>query len=114
ACILARSWDAPDAAAEHCVTRSEASPYEPGQVYKRELPLLLAVIPVDLPITFAVLDGYACLGPDRTPGLGAHLYDALSCRFPVIGVATTAFADTPSEEVLRGRSERPLYVTSIG
>lgn len=113
-CVMAQSWDAANAASEHTVVQSTAASYQPGQFYKRELPLLLAVIPVGLPITFAVVDGYTSLGPDLTPALGAHLFEALSGRFPVIGVAKTAFVGTPAEEVLRGRSERPLYVTSIG
>lgn len=113
ACVLAQSWDAAETASEHTVLQSVTSPYQPGQFYKRELPLLLSVIP-QLPITFAVVDGYASLGPDLTPGLGARLYGALSEKYPVVGIAKTVFKDTPAVEVLRGQSERPLYVTSIG
>lgn len=114
ACVLATSWQDDKGASEHTITRNEAWPYEPGQFYKRELPLLLAVMPTDATITFAVVDGYAWLGPERTAGLGEHLYDATLRRFPVIGVAKTAFAQTAAAEVLRGKSQRPLYVTCAG
>lgn len=114
ACVLASSWEANEPHGEFCATRDEVSAYEPGQFYKRELPLLLAVIPVDTPINCAVVDGYAWLGPDKAPGLGAHLYAALSGHVPVIGVAKTRYVDTPATEVLRGQSQRPLFVTAAG
>lgn len=86
--------------------------YEPGAFWKRELPLILAVL-ADRPLTAVIVDGYAWLGPDR-PGLGAHVHRALGV--PVIGVAKTSFAGAESvaEPVLRGVARRPLHVTAAG
>jgi deoxyribonuclease V len=61
-----------------------------------------------------IIDGYVWLGPSQ-PGLGAHLYEALGRRVAVIGVAKTRFLKAePVEEVLRGRSRTPLFVTAAG
>jgi deoxyribonuclease V len=90
--------------------------YEPGAFYKRELPLLLAVIDKSpMEISAIVVDGYVWLGHEGQPGLGAHLYEAIERRTPVIGVAKTKYKDdTWSAPVLRGASKSPLYVTSVG
>lgn len=90
--------------------------YEPGAFYKRELPLLLSVIDgSQMDIATIVVDGYVWLGHERQPGLGAHLYEKLERRVPVIGVAKTKFrGDTWSIPVLRGTSGSPLYITSVG
>jgi deoxyinosine 3'endonuclease (endonuclease V) len=55
-------------------TRAE---YVPGQFYKRELPLLRAVID-NLPSrpSMLIIDGYVWLGATDAPGLGAHLFEA--------------------------------------
>jgi len=89
------------------------SPYIPGQFYRRELPCILALlerireVPEEM-----IVDGYVMLG-DR-PGLGRHLFDHLGGRVPVIGVAKSGYRGSTGVEVLRGRSRRPLYVTSAG
>jgi deoxyribonuclease V len=115
ACVLFRDWG--DAAeAGHLVERGPpAEPYEPGQFYRRELPHLLKVLAaVREPLEAVVIDGYVWLGEER-PGLGAHLYEALGRRLPVIGVAKTAFHSSGlAVPVLRGRSQRPLFVTAVG
>ncbi len=115
ACVLFREWD--DAAeASHVVVRGPpAEPYEPGQFYRRELPHLLKVLAeVREPLETVVIDGYVWLGEEK-PGLGAHLYEALGRRVPVIGVAKTAFQASPfAVPVLRGQSQRPLFVTAVG
>jgi deoxyribonuclease V len=60
------------------------------------------------------VDGYVWLGPGEK-GLGAHLFDALEGRTPVVGVAKNPFySATEAVEVRRGGSERPLYTTSVG
>lgn len=92
-------------------------PYEPGAFYKRELPCIMALLAaVDLDeLTAIVVDGYVSLGQAEKPGLGMHLYNAIDCEVPVIGVAKNRFADTPEKcEVLRGDSQSPLFVTSVG
>jgi len=115
ACVLFHAWaDAPEAA--HRVEYGPpAEPYEPGQFYRRELPHLLKVLAsVQEPLEALVIDGYVWLGEER-PGLGAHLYEALGRRLPVIGVAKTAFQSSHlAVPVLRGQSRRPLFVTAVG
>lgn len=91
--------------------------YEPGQFYKRELPVLMALLcESPLPVSTIIVDGYVWLNANRDrPGLGARLHDALGSRVPVIGVAKTRFeGDTWSKEILRGESQAPLFVTSVG
>ena len=94
----------------------EPQRYEPGEFYKRELPVLMRLLeesPVEA--SAFIVDGYVWLSGDGRPGLGARLYEALAARVPVIGVAKTQFHDDDwSKQVLRGGSAAPLYVTSVG
>jgi deoxyribonuclease V len=98
--------------------REGIAAYEPGQFYKRELPCILDLLrQVDLsPLEAIVIDGFVVLDDAGSPGLGAHLYEALEKRVPVIGVAKTNFATIHAAkiEVLRGDSVRPLYITATG
>jgi deoxyinosine 3'endonuclease (endonuclease V) len=90
ACVVATCWQTGEAHREYFAMRDQVSPYEPGQFYRRELPLLLAAIhEVETSIDCVVVDGYVWLRPDSARGLGAHLYEALVGRVPVIGVAKT-------------------------
>jgi deoxyribonuclease V len=116
-CVLAAAWTAASAVAE--ISRLFAGPpavYVPGEFYKRELPLLQAVIGgiSPRPATI-VIDGYVWLGANGAPGLGGHLFNALQPAIPVIGVAKTRFrGDVWSAPVCRGMSRRSLYVTAAG
>jgi deoxyribonuclease V len=117
ACLLADTWTTATPAMEisKCLECAPAK-YVPGEFYKRELPLLRAVIDdlTHLPSILAI-DGYVWLGADNTPGLGAHLFQALHAATPIVGVAKTRYRnDTWSEPVYRGKSRRPLYVTAAG
>ena len=114
ACVLFREWSDAEPFLELVRRLPDAAPYEPGSFFRRELPCLLAVLQ-DLPYLPAtlVIDGYVWLGESR-PGLGAHLHEALGGRSAVIGVAKTPFRGAPAQEVTRGRSRSPLYVTAIG
>ena len=91
----------------------EPASYVPGSFYKRELPCILALldklkqIPVEM-----IIDGYVWLG--ARSGLGQHLFEALGCRIPVIGVAKSAFPGAAAEKIYRGTSRRPLYITAAG
>ncbi len=108
--------DWPDEAAlrEWTSTIEGVSPYEPGSFYKRELPCLLALLaPVLEQLSAVVVDGHAWLEAER-PGLGHHLWRALSQQVPVIGVAKSRFHGGYALEVLRGGSRKPLYVTGAG
>ena len=115
ACLLCNGWAAPGPTHALIAHVRDVAPYEPGLFYKRELPCLLAVLTkVPEPPAVIVIDGYVWLGQERRPGLGAHLYDALDRATPVIGVAKTAFVDTPAATAVRGASARPLWVTAAG
>jgi deoxyribonuclease V len=93
---------------------TDVAPYEPGAFYKRELPCILALLErLKAQPDIIIVDGYADLGVEH-PGLGRHLFDALGGRVSVIGVAKTAFKAAPHVEVIRGKSTKPLFVTSAG
>jgi deoxyribonuclease V len=117
ACLLANSWTTATPAVEisRCFACAPAE-YVPGEFYKRELPLLLAVInDLSLRPSMLVIDGYVWLGPTSEPGLGAHLFAALHSATPIVGIAKSRYRDdTWSERVYRGESRRPLYVTAAG
>ena len=117
ACLLADTWTAATPAMEisRCLQCAPAE-YVPGEFYKRELPLLRAVIDDLTPRpSLLVIDGYVWLGAINAPGLGAHLFEALHAATPIIGVAKTQYRnDTCSERVYRGKSRRPLFVTAVG
>jgi len=117
ACLLADAWTAatPTMETSRCLPCAPSA-YVPGQFYKRELPLLRAVID-GLPSrpSMLVIDGYVWLGATDAPGLGAHLFEELHAVTPIVGVAKTAYRnDTWSERVYRGGSRKPLYVTTAG
>jgi deoxyribonuclease V len=115
-CVLAKDWAAAEASAELAKhLPGAAQRYEPGAFYRRELPLLLAII-AELPSmpSAYVIDGYVWFGPDK-PGLGARLYDAIGAGTPVVGVAKTHFyGDTCSIPLSRGKSRRLLHITAAG
>jgi len=115
ACIVADGWTAGIESGRHVIRTGAAADYEPGEFYRRELPLLLAALKAvgTLPDVI-VIDGYVWLGEGRK-GLGAHLHQALGGERPVVGVAKTEFrsASAISLPVMRG-SARPLFVTAEG
>jgi deoxyribonuclease V len=115
-CVLAEDWASSAAAVQFAkYVAGIPEQYEPGAFYKRELPLLLAMIEA-LPFTphAYVIDGYVWLGLEK-PGLGAHLYSALGSCAPIVGIAKTPFhGDTCSIPVSRGQSKHPLLITAAG
>ena len=117
ACLVATDPGSP-APTRHATVRQGAPvPYEPGSFYKRELPLLLAVLHKAAPIPdLIVIDGYVWLDADGALGLGAHLHEALGKNHTIIGVGKTAYrgAETWCEQVVRGSGSRPLFVTAAG
>ena len=97
------------------VLAHEAADYHPGEFYKRELPVLLALLDGSDAPDLIIIDGYVHLDADGRAGLGAHLHAALGGRIPIIGAAKTPFrGDDWSSSVLRGQSTRPLHVTAAG
>ncbi len=98
---------------EHTADIAHPAPYEPGALYKRELPCIRAVLALGPRLGLLIVDGYTTLDPQGRPGLGAHAADALG--IPVMGIAKTPFrGGTHAVEVIRGTSTRPLYVTTAG
>ena len=113
--ITFRDWTDANALKEQLVQLSDVQEYEPGQFFRRELPCLLAVLRALPPVDVIVIDGYVWMGDGNKPGLGAHLYQALGERTPVVGVAKTKFRGAHcASEVIRGKSTRPLFVMAAG
>jgi len=119
ACVVAESWSSEIPLATYICDIESVQEYEPGAFYRRELPCLLQVLGL-LPSQpdAVVIDGYVWLSDASRPGLGAHLYQAMGVRTPVIGVAKTAFHGAAScpivVQVQRGSSKNPLFVTAVG
>lgn len=102
---------------ESLVIRCDAADkYVAGKFYQRELvPLMNIINQLNHPIETFVLDAYCHLGEAGSPGLGHFVREQLPNDSNVIGVAKNQFRDTNhAVKLLRGKSTRPLYVTSIG
>ena len=114
AAVLLDGWRAEVPFAQHRVTLDAAAPYVPGRFKDRELPALLRLLAeVKFFNGLLIIDAYCTLDPSGAPGLGAYLFDALG--LPVVGVAKNRFQRaTHAQEILRGGSRRPLFVTACG
>lgn len=112
--VYATSWTSETGEAEAHVVAGPPPPYEPGEFYRRELPLLLRALRGRM-ADVIVIDGYVHLSADGAPGLGARLYDAIGGAAAVVGVAKNPFrGEAFSQRVRRGGSESPLFVTAAG
>lgn len=112
ACVGFDAWADPLASIEVVVRSAQpAAEYQAGAFYVRELPFLLAVLERMPALDIVIVDGYVWLGDDH-PGLGKHLHDVRGGI--VIGVAKTRYTGASAVEIVRGDSERPLFVTAIG
>ncbi len=121
ALAVATSWSDPGPFRVTLSAPLRPEPYAPGAFYRRELPLLRAVLDAARteravpPAAILLVDGYAVLDRSGSPGLGARLFEAIEGRAAVIGVAKTPLrGDDLSIAIRRGRSATPLYVTAIG
>lgn len=113
AAVLFESWTDTTPKAHFTAVVEDVQPYVPGEFFRRELPILLAVIGrIQEPLQIILVDGYARLG--QKPGLGQYLYEKLDEKIPVIGVAKSRFHGANAAEVLRGGSRSPLYITAAG
>ena len=117
ACILFDNWSEENYKFETEIIEQNEE-YKPGEFYKRELPCILSLlkkIKIDK-IDLIIVDGYVYLDDNLKLGLGGHLYKNLEGKIPIIGVAKTNFKTLKEakKEILRGNSEKPLYITSIG
>jgi deoxyinosine 3'endonuclease (endonuclease V) len=102
---------------EYTIKIDKINDYVPGQFFKRELPCLVEVIKiVKEEITTIIIDGYVWLSDNGKPGLGAHLYDEMDRKIPVIGVAKHHFHSNGNNcrIVCRGESRNGLFITSAG
>jgi deoxyribonuclease V len=114
--VTAEDWISAKPLDELMLKRGPQKAYAPGEFYRRELPLLLAALKkIDAPDAI-LIDGYVWLDAKGRRGLGAYLFEEMGQDIPVIGAAKTRFAGAVSfsEQVLRGRSENPLWVTAAG
>jgi deoxyribonuclease V len=97
---------------------NEVSEYIPGEFYKRELPCIIEILnKVDLnTIDTIIIDGHIYVDDDLKYGLGGYVWQAVNEKIPIIGVAKTSFYKNKAtvQEVTRGNSAKPLYVSSIG
>lgn len=108
-------WDGTRFTDSHSFVKYEIEPYTPGEFYRRELPCALDLLGrLKTQPDIIIVDGYVDIGVDH-PGLGRHLFNALSGHVVVVGVAKTSFYGAPHVEVTRGHmSKKPLYVTAAG
>jgi exodeoxyribonuclease-5/deoxyribonuclease V len=117
-CIAFESWENENNFKIYHETIEDVDNYISGEFYKRELPCilsLLTIVGLDN-IELIIVDGFVFLDDNNKFGLGAYLYQKLNKKIPVIGVAKRDFAtiNKNRKEVTRGKSENPLFVTSIG
>jgi len=115
--VTAEDWTSTKALHELVLKRGPQKAYAPGEFYRRELPLLLAALKkLDADPSAILIDGYVWLDARGRRGLGAHLYEELGQKVSVIGAAKTRFAGAQkfAEQVIRGRSTAPLFVTAAG
>ncbi|MBL3658111.1 endonuclease V [Fulvivirga sp. 2943] len=116
-CLLFENWE--DAAPYSILSEitEGVADYEPGEFYKRELPCILSLLEkVEHTIHTIIIDGYVTLTDKGKPGLGAHLYQSLDPKVPIIGVAKSGFHENSKlvRELHRGESKNPLYITAAG
>lgn len=95
----------------------EVEEYIPGEFYKRELPCILKIVEkVNLSDLEAIIvDGHVYIENEKY-GLGGKLYEQLNGQIPVIGIAKSSFYTNKEMtiEIYRGKSKKPLYISSIG
>jgi deoxyribonuclease V len=114
--VVFGNWASQDPIAEYVSTLHDIEEYEPGNFYKRELPCILKLLAEhELSPACIVIDGYVYLDGEQKPGLGKRLFDSLANLDEVIGVAKKAFSGIGDDyEIYRGKSGKPLYITTTG
>jgi len=116
AAVIFSKWEQAAADMTYTSQISGITLYEPGKFYLRELPCILDILHrLDSLPELIIVDGYVWLDESSRQGLGARLHDALIHQCAVVGVAKTCFfRGANAAEVMRGRSRKPLFVTSVG
>ena len=117
-CIAFEKWSDIQPHETYIKMVSPIEEYEPGAFYKRELPCIVEILKnLDLStVQFVIIDGYVYLDNDEKAGLGHYVFEYLERKIPVIGVAKTSFHQNTEKvlPILRGDSQSPLYISSIG
>ena len=117
-CLEFTEWSQSENFKVHTEIIDNVAEYIPGEFYKRELPCILSLLnKIDLKkVEVIIVDGFVYLDDEKKYGLGGHLYEKLNQKIPIIGVAKTNFASIEKykRSLLRGDSQKPLYVTAIG
>ncbi|MET0944058.1 MAG: endonuclease V [Flavobacterium sp.] len=117
-CLEFQQWNQSTDFKVHTEIIDNVAEYIPGEFYKRELPCILSLLnQIDLKkVEVIIVDGFVYLDDEKKYGLGGHLYEKLNQKIPIIGVAKTNFASIEKHKrsLLRGDSQKPLYVTAIG
>lgn len=116
AAIVFRQWKDSTIIDQFAIRVANVGKYRAGRFYQRELkPLRELLEVITYPIRYFVIDAYCHLSGAGSPGLGAHLHRLLSDNSVVVGVAKNRYRNSHHAiEILRGGSERPLFITSIG
>lgn len=118
ACIGFSNWESESSEVTITEKLDGHHEYISGEFYKRELPCILNLLKqVDLKEgDVIIVDGFVVLDDDGKHGLGGFLYEVLNGKNPIVGVAKNNFAtlNNLKREVLRGESQKPLYITSLG
>ncbi|WP_299211795.1 endonuclease V [uncultured Aquimarina sp.] len=117
-CIVFQNWN-DETPVEIIIKKvNDIAPYIPGEFYKRELPCIQTILKdTNLnDVELIIVDGYVYLNDDKKLGLGGYLYEKLNNSIPIIGVAKSSFHDNKKyvQEVIRGESIKPLYITAVG
>lgn len=116
-CISFENWSDEENYKVYTEIIESKEDYKSGEFYKRELPCILSLLNkiAIKNITTIIIDGFVFLDDYKRLGLGGHLYNQLN-DIPIIGVAKTNFAtlEKNKRELFRGKSIKPLYITSIG
>lgn len=116
-------WTDKESTASTSLEAGEVAPYQPGELWRRELAPVLAgvnwLIAEAGPVDVVVVDANVRLDQSGRNGLGWYVQDRLatsgSGQVPiVVGVAKTRFQGLDAVEVLRGDSQTPLFVTAVG
>lgn len=116
AAIVADSFESAVPIETRIAKINQVQPYRPGNFFERELPCILDVLQaIQSPYRTIVIDGYVELDENGRLGLGGHLHARLPNGIAVIGIAKTAFHGSSfAISVLRGKSQKPLFVTARG
>ena len=119
-CLAFKDWSDSKPTNIYEEITSGIAEYEPGAFYKRELPCILSLLDKIKPeikeIKTIIIDGFVILNDQNKQGLGAHLFEKLDSKIPVIGVAKSGFHGNKKnvKELLRGESKKPLFISAIG